>query len=35
MIWKIWKKGQLNSEQIGKIGKKIVKGYGKYGIKVS
>jgi hypothetical protein len=24
-IWKIWKKGKLNSEKIGKIQKKIVK----------
>ena len=41
MIWKIWKKAKLksenigtiskkNSEKIGKIQKKIVKRYGKY-----
>jgi hypothetical protein len=35
MIWKIWKKGKLNSEKIWKIWKKIVKRYGKYGIKLS
>jgi hypothetical protein len=34
MIWKIWKKGKLNSEKIWKIWKKIVKRYGKYGRKV-
>jgi hypothetical protein len=34
MIWKIWKKGKLNSEKIWKIQKKIVKGYEKYGRKV-
>jgi hypothetical protein len=28
-IWKIWKKGKLNSEKIWKIQKKIVKRYGK------
>ena len=30
-IWKLWKKDKLNSEQILKIQKKIVKWYGKYG----
>jgi hypothetical protein len=25
MIWKIWKKGKLNSDKIGKIWKKIAK----------
>jgi hypothetical protein len=30
MIWKIWKKGMLNSEKIWKIWKKIVKKYGNY-----
>jgi hypothetical protein len=34
MIWKIWMKGKPNSEKIWKIWKKIVKRYGKYGIKV-
>jgi hypothetical protein len=34
MIWKIWKKGKLNSEKIWKIQKKIVKRYEKYGRKV-
>jgi hypothetical protein len=34
MIWKIWKKGKSNGEKIWKIWKKIVKRYGKYGIKV-
>jgi hypothetical protein len=34
MMWKIWKKGKLNSEKIWKIWKKIVKRYGKYGRKV-
>jgi hypothetical protein len=32
---KIWKKDKLNSEMIWKIWKKIVKRYGKYGIKAS
>jgi hypothetical protein len=31
MIWNIWKKGKSNSEKIGKIWKKIVKRYEKYG----
>jgi hypothetical protein len=35
MIWKIQKKGKLNSEKIWKIQKKIVKRYEKYGRKVS
>jgi hypothetical protein len=35
MIWKIWKKGKLNSEMIWKIQKKIVKKQGKYRRKVS
>jgi hypothetical protein len=35
MIWKIRKKSQLNSENIWKIQKKIVKRYGKYGKKAS
>ena len=30
MIWKISKKGKLNSEMIWKIWKKIVKRFGKY-----
>jgi hypothetical protein len=34
MIWKIWKKGKLNGENIWKIQKKIMKRYGKYGRKV-
>jgi hypothetical protein len=34
MIWKIWKKGKLNSEMTWKIWKKIVKRYEKYGRKV-
>jgi hypothetical protein len=34
MIWKIWKKGMLNSEMIWKLQKKIVKRYEKYGKKV-
>jgi hypothetical protein len=36
MIWKLWKKGQLNSEMILKIWKKslIVKRDGKYGRKM-
>jgi hypothetical protein len=34
MIWKIWKKGKLNSEKIWRIWKKIMKRYGKYGRKV-
>jgi hypothetical protein len=29
MIWKIWKKSQLNREKIWKIQKKIVKRYGR------
>jgi hypothetical protein len=32
-IWKIWKKGKLNSEKRGKIWNKIVKLYAKYGRK--
>jgi hypothetical protein len=35
MIWKIWKKSKLNSENIWKIQKKIAKRYEKYGRKVS
>ena len=35
MIWKISKKGKLNSEKIWKIQKKIVKRFGNYGRKVS
>jgi hypothetical protein len=35
MICKIWKKSKLNSENIWKIQKKIVKWFGKYGRKVS
>ena len=35
MIWKILKKGKLNSEKICKILKKIMKRYGDYGRKVS
>ena len=31
MIWKIWKKSKLNSGNIWKIQKKIVKRYEKYG----
>ena len=31
IIWKIWKKGKLNSEEICKIQKKTVKWYEKYG----
>ena len=31
LIWKIWKKGKLNSGKIWKIQKKIVKRKGKYG----
>ena len=31
MIWKIWKKTKLNSDKIGKIQKKIVRRYEKYG----
>jgi len=34
-IWKIWKKGKLNSGEILKIPKNIVKWYRKYGRKVS
>jgi hypothetical protein len=34
MIWKIWKKGKLNSEMIWEKSKLIVKRYGKYGRKV-
>jgi hypothetical protein len=34
MIWKIWKKSKLKSENIWKIQKKIVKRYEKYGRKV-
>jgi hypothetical protein len=36
MIWKIWKKGKLNSEKMWKIWKKVgwmVKWHGKYGKK--
>ena len=34
MIWKIWKKGKLNSEKIWKLQKKIVKRVEKYGRKL-
>ena len=30
MIWRIWKKGKLNSEKVWKIQKTIVKLYEKY-----
>jgi hypothetical protein len=33
MIWKIWKRGKLNSERIWIIQNKIVKRYGNYGRK--
>jgi hypothetical protein len=35
MIWKIWKKSKLNSENILKIKKKVVKRIGKYRKKLS
>jgi hypothetical protein len=35
MIWIIWKKSKLNSKKIGKIWKKIVRRFEKYGKKIS
>jgi hypothetical protein len=35
MIWTIWKKNKFNSKKIGKIWKKIVRRFGKYGKKIS
>jgi hypothetical protein len=35
MIWTIWKKSKLNSKKVGKIWKKTMRRFGKYGKKIS